>query len=111
MTKLLASGTLTSTDEYVTLAEVDLFEQPNVDKVSVEVVENNVNAIKFKIEGTIDGTNYEEIKAEAQLAKNGKIDVTPADAAKLADPWRKIRVQHKSDVAETHGNTTATIIG
>lgn len=112
MTKLLASGgPIASTDVYVTLVEVDMFEHPNSREVSIEVVENNTNAIKYKIDGTIDGSNYEEIKAEATLAKNAKIDITPADNAKLKDPWRKIRVQQKADVGGTQGNTTATIIG
>lgn len=107
----LGTKTLASTDEYVTLIDADI--PPQVKEVSIQLKENNVNTIKYKVDGSIDGSTYEAIKAETVLAKNGTIALTPSDTglARLADPWMKIRVQHKSSVAETHGNTTCTMIG
>lgn len=79
--------------------------------VAVFLKENNVNAIDYKVDGTFDGTNWVAIKAETGIAKNGSDQVLPSAEAKLKDPWLKIRVQIKSQVAETHGNVTATLTG
>lgn len=79
--------------------------------LAVNIVENNVNAIHYKVDGTFDGTVWVAIKAETGVAKDGNDQVLPSAEAKLKDPWLKIRVQIKSQVAETHGNVTATLTG
>jgi len=107
----LGSKTGTTTNDYGTLIEASI--PPQVKTVSIQLKENNVNAIKYKVDGTIDGSTWEAIKAEATLAKNATIALTPSDTGleRLADPWMKIRVQHKASIADSQGNTTATIIG
>lgn len=107
----LGTATATTTNDYANLLEVTL--PPNIQKVSIQLKENDVNAIKFKVDGTVDGTNYEAIKAETVLAKNAGIALTPSDTGleRLGDPWLKIRIQHKASVADAQGNTTCTAIG
>ena len=112
MTKVLGTATAGTTDNYVTLLEITV--PPHISKVAVAIKENNVNAIKWKIEGTIDGTNYTEIRAEQTLAKSGYVDGVPSDLtnfAKLNDPWVKIRFLHKASVGAAQGNTTVTMVG
>lgn len=108
----LGAATLASVNAYANVILVKV--PPQVQKVSVQIVENDVNAIKWKIDGSIDdGTTWEAIRAEQTLAKAGTIALTPSDTGleRLGDPWKQIRVQHKSSVAGVHGNTTVTVIG
>lgn len=107
----LGTKTLASTNSYVSLLDVEI--PQHVKQVNIQLKENDVNAIKYKIDGTLDGTNYEPIKAETVLAKNASIAIAKEDTdmGRLGCPWYKIRVQHKASVADTQGNTTATMFG
>lgn len=84
---------------------------PPVSKIAIYLKENNVNAVDYKVDGTFDGTNYQVIKAETEIAKNAEATELPSAEAKYGDPWYKVRVQIKSSVGDTHGNVTATVYG
>lgn len=79
--------------------------------LAVNIVENDVNAIYYKVDGTFDGVTWVAILAETGVAKAGNSQLLPSTEAKLKDPWYKIRVQIKPQVPDTQGNVTATITG
>lgn len=111
MPEILNTGTATSANAYADLVEVTV--PDSITQLAFKIRENDVNAIKYKILGSLDGTNYDdEIKAETVVNKNANDKVLPSDTGSLcADPWLKVKVQIASNVADTHGNVTATVVG
>lgn len=110
MAKLLKSATATTTDNYADLLVLTV--PYGINQVGVHILENNVNAIKYKVLGSLDGTLFEtEIKAETVVAKNGSGVVLPSAVAALGDPFQKISVQIKASVGAAQGNVTATLVG
>lgn len=104
------SATLATVNAYVDI--LNIFVPGGLPNgMAVNIVENDVNAIHYKVDGTIDGTTWVEIKAETAVAKAANDQLLPSTEVKLKDPWLKIRVQIKSQVVDVHGNVTATITG
>jgi hypothetical protein len=104
MGDIVATKTQTSANAYAAVLTTKL--PANMHTFEVYIKENNVNAIKYKISGTYDGTNYIAIKAETVINKNA--ESTPEEITK---PFVTIKVEIASNVAETAGNATATIAG
>lgn len=94
--------TATSTNSYATVCKVNDLHSRNI---LVSIKENNVNAIKYKILGSLDDVTYHELQAETVVTKNG------SGYKSFSDAWRFIDVQIASNVAETHGNATVVISG
>jgi len=71
----------------------------------VHLKENNTNAIKFKILGSLDAATWETIKTETTLAKDGSVFET------FSDPWLYVDVQFMANVADSQGKLTVNISG
>lgn len=92
----------TSTNNYVTEALV--FVYPWQNKI-IYILENNVNAIEYSIDGSMNGTDWHNLTTDKDIAKNGDAYETVTDA------WVFLRVQIKSDVAGTHSTDVDIYIG
>jgi len=88
-------ATKASTNSYVTLATLYL---ADCTKTTIWLRETNVNAIEYSIDLSMDNSNWTNKKTDVDLAKNASVSET------LTDLWRYVRVQIKSDVADTHGS-------
>lgn len=71
----------------------------------VYIKENNVNAISYRIDGSMDKVNWVNLHALADIGKNGD------DYQTLTDAWVWIRVQIKSTAAGTHSTDVDCWIG
>lgn len=105
MPEEIGSATADTTNSYADLIKVKLAQTKTLGKFLIWLKENNVNAIKFKILGSQDDTNYEELKAETVLAKNA------STFELVAWPWLYVKVQHKADSGGSQGKTTCIISG
>lgn len=94
--------TATSTNNYVSVYKVS---DSHSRHIAISIKENNVNALLYKVLGSLDDVTFHELLAETSLAKNG------SDYQTIEGAWRYIDVQIKSAVAETHGNATVLISG
>lgn len=92
----------TSTNSYVT--EILAYVLPWQNKI-VYVKENNVNAISYSVDGSMDGTDWHNLVTDVAVAKNGDSYQT------LTDAWVWLRVQIKSTVAATHSTDVDVYIG
>lgn len=103
MGDLLGTKTQTTTSAYASVLKVELHSQ--IHKVTVHLVEKNVNAVKYKILASNDDVTFETLQAETVIAKNG------SDWQTLDEAWRFIDVQAVDSVAETHGSIKVTATG
>ena len=110
MTEKLGSATLAtnSSTVYRDLLEVDF--PAWAQGLSFRLKENNTNNVKYKIQGTLDEVNYEDIQTETALNKNAATYKTPSVNIKLCDPWISVRVQILTASGTSHGNVTAVAI-
>jgi hypothetical protein len=105
--KKLAQATV---DDYADVVSLTI--QPDFTKLSVYIKEKNVNAVKYKILGSMDGSVYGyEITSETVIAKNGSVYETPTTNAKLADPMLYVKVQVKASVGTNQGSVDCYIAG
>ena len=88
-------ATKASTNVYVTLGTLYLAE---CSKTTIFLRETNVNAIMYSIDGSMDNTNWKNIKTDQDIAKNASAYET------LNDLWRYVRVQIIDKVGGTHGS-------
>ena len=93
-----------TTNAYVSALKVQVPTQ--MQKVMLHLKENNVNAVKYRVLGSMDDSVYEEVIAEATLAKNGSIKL---DA--ITDPWPYLDLQIKASVEDAQGSVTAHCSG
>ena len=97
--------TATSTNTYTSINKVSNIQS---DTVTVQVKENNVNAVTYKILVSLDDITYQQLPDASTtftVAKNGS-DYQIIDGA-----WKYVDVQIVSSVADAHGNLTCTISG
>ena len=87
-----SSSSTTTTDSYVTQLETDINGFPN----AVVQVKNThaSNSLKYKIDGTIDGSNYKAIVAETVLAF-GVVDINLSTTGYVS-----LRIQAKNNASE-----------
>lgn len=78
---------------------------PRGSKVIIHIKEKNVNAVKWKILGTVDGSIYEEVAAEQTLGK------AASDYEVIDDPWLGYDVQIKDSVGGSHGSVDIHVTG
>jgi len=90
---LFSIETQTSANAYATFLTAYVY--PYVNKI-VYVKENNINAVSYSVDGTVDGTNWVNLVTDQPVLKNGDAYST------FTEPWVKLRVQVKSTVAATH---------
>lgn len=110
MARILKSATGATTNDYADLLEVTI--PYGYDQVAVHILENDVNAIKYQVLASLDGTLFDtEIKAETVVAKDASDSVLPSAVDALKDPFLKVKVQIKASVGDAQGNVTATILG
>jgi|TARA_R100001530_G_scaffold106954_2_gene74732 hypothetical protein len=93
----------TSANAYVAVQETDVA----AFRTTIHYIKDTdgANGITYKIEATIDGTNYETIKAEATLAAGADYFETDTDA------WDSVKISIKSTVSDSHGTYSVTIKG
>jgi len=91
----------TSTNAYVSMSALWI---ANVKNIVLTLRETGgVNAVLYKIETSMDCTNWKEKKAETTLNASGHVEHG------LTDTWRWIQVQIKSAVAGNHGDVYLTL--
>lgn len=78
----------------------------HIERVIIHIKENNTNAIKYKLLGSVDDTVWEEVVSETVVAKNGS-----AKLATVTDPWPYLDLQVVDSVAATHGKATVYAFG
>ena len=95
-TKTLHQRTLTTTNSYVTGWTTDIRQ---FDALTFHIIEQNVNAIHYSIDKSMDSTDWHNVKTDQVIAKDGDaiedIDLT-------TENWNFMRVQIKSAVGGTH---------
>ena len=94
----------TSTDNYASALKLQV--PTHMQKVMFHLKENNTNAIKYKILGSMDDVTYEEVVVETILAKNASIKL---DA--ITDPWPYLDLQFKASVGAAQGKLTSYAAG
>jgi len=104
LTELIASvGPVATGNAY---ASALTFKVPGqTGKMMVHAKEQNVNAIKWMILGSIDNANWSEEMAEASIGKNG------FGVHEITKAWLYVDVQVKSAVAETAGSVSVAVSG
>ena len=105
MGQSLGSNTQTSTNDYASVLKVQVPGQ--VKTVLVHLIEKNVNAVIYRIRGSIDDATYETLPNVdgVTLAKNASAFET------CDDPWLYFDVQVKSAVAGVHGSLEVLVSG
>lgn len=104
MTELLASvGPVTSATDYASALKLHV--PPQTSKMMVHIKEDNVNAIKWTILGSIDDVFYSEEMAEASILKDG------FDVHEITKAWCYIDVIIKSTVKDVHGKALIAVSG
>lgn len=83
----------TSADAYATFLTAYVYPWQNK---LIYVIENNVNAITYSVDGSVDNANWVRIVTDQAIAKNG------SDYQTVTDAWIWLRVQVKSTAAGTH---------
>lgn len=78
----------------------------HIERLFFHVKENNTNAIKVKVLGSVDDSVWEEVIGEAVVAKDAS-----SKLATITDPWPYLDFQIASNVAETHGKATVYAFG
>tara|TARA_Y100000310_G_C20552636_1_gene748899 strand:- start:466 stop:822 length:357 start_codon:yes stop_codon:yes gene_type:complete len=93
----------TTTDAYVAVQETDVA----AFRTTIHYVKNTggANGLKYKIEGTIDGSNYEELKTETTLASG--VDYFETDT----DAWDSIKISVKAAVGASQTTYSVTVKG
>lgn len=99
---LFSALTQTSADAYAIVLTVYVYPWQNK---LVYVIENNVNAITYSIDGSMNGSDWERILTDEAVAKNG------SDYQTLTDAWVWLRIQFKSTAAGTHSTDTDFWVG
>lgn len=91
--KTVSVNTLTSTNAYVAgfTSRLDQF-----DKLTIILVENNVNAIKYRIRVGVNSTDLKSLMTDQVCAKNA------IEYETLSDLWNYIEIAIASNVAGTH---------
>jgi len=104
MPELLGSvSSKLTTNAYVSALKIQV--PRHIGSLLLQLVEENVNAVKFKVLGSNDDDNYETLKAETVLAKNASTYET------LTDPWLWVDIQVKASVDDAHGRVTVHVSG
>jgi len=88
-------ATTATTNAYVTLGTLYL---SGCTKTNIWLRETNVNAVMYSIDGSMDNTNWTNLKTDQDIAKNASVYET------LTDLWRYVRVQIIDKVGGTHGS-------
>ena len=91
----------TSTNSYVTMTIHNISHYNSV-LLWFSVATND---IKYKIDGSTDGSTFEEIKAETVLA-SGSTDYETL----INEAWRFVRMQIASNVGGAHGVMTLDVV-
>lgn len=92
-----------STNSYANILKRDI---RDVKKLTVYLIETGgSNDILFKIQGSMDDSNWEDLKAETTLAASGTAYET------LTDNWLHIRIQIKAASAGSQGTVTCVLLG
>jgi len=101
----LGSNTQTSTNDYASVLKVKVPGQ--IKTILAHLIEKNVNAIVYRIRGSVDDETYETLPNVdcIALAKNGSAFET------CDDPWVYFDVQIKSAVAGAHGSVKVLVSG
>lgn len=88
MDSQLEKRTITTTDNYSTT--LDAIQKQGTKTATVVVRNTGAKAAKFKVEGSVDGTNWVDVVAEAELASAGTAK------ASITDYWPFLRVNGKA---------------
>lgn len=93
----------TSANAYATKLGAYVYPWKNI---LIYIKENNINAIEYSIDGSMDDDEWHNLVTDQDIARDGDAYETIINNA-----WAYIRVQIKSDVAGTHSTNTDITIG
>lgn len=97
-------GSQTTTNIYVDHTRAWIW-IADLKRITIVLRETNVNNVEYSIDVSSDNTNWVNLKTDQDLIKN------TIEYEILENVWRYVRVQIRSDVADTHGTVDLYIMG